>query len=599
MEDLDVEEVRVAGAGVPLPGERRELADDLGEVGELRSISAPRSPARRRTTSATTSSGARVADPVAAQLHEALAVRAARGRGGPRPRHARRAPPARRPSPTRERRPTREHVEGYRASGERRAWVRCSTGVIVARSSEAAAIRAAACPSAGHGQDRPVRSLPWPVPDTDLAADVAVFGTQGAPDEGEPAHQVGRRHVGPARSGGPGPAWRASLARAHGDLASAASLTGMSEQPTPQQVRRALARAERGAALDVAEADRPPRRHRRRPRPAHRRRREGPRRRAGRCGPSTAGGRHLLAQGLHPGHQALPRPLPLLHVRGVAGPADPGRARDVPLARRDPRDRPPGRGAGLPRGALHPRRPARGPLARGAGLARRAGLRLDARLRPGDGGAGARGDRPAPPPQPRRHVVGGAQPAQAGLPLDGDDARDHLAAALRDQGRGPLRLPRQGPRGPDAGARGRRPALDPVHHRAAGRHRRDARGAGRDDLRAAPGLAGLRRGPGGHRPELPGQARHRDAARRRPRPRRVPRHHRGHPDRARPQGPGPGAAQPGRPRGVPAAARRRRRRLGRGLPADPRPRQPRAALAVARAAARPHRAVRLRAAAPG
>src|SRR3954462_2867175 len=28
----------------------------------------------------------------------------------------------------------------------------------------------------------------------------------------------------------------------------------MTEQPTPQQVRRALARAERGAALDVAEA---------------------------------------------------------------------------------------------------------------------------------------------------------------------------------------------------------------------------------------------------------------------------------------------------------------------------------------------------------
>ncbi len=33
-----------------------------------------------------------------------------------------------------------------------------------------------------------------------------------------------------------------------------ASLSGMSEQPTPQQVRRALARVERGAALDVAEA---------------------------------------------------------------------------------------------------------------------------------------------------------------------------------------------------------------------------------------------------------------------------------------------------------------------------------------------------------
>ena len=47
---------------------------------------------------------------------------------------------------------------------------------------------------------------------------------------------------------------------------------------------------------------------------------------------------------------------------------------------------------------------------------------------------------------PGRHVVGGAEPAQAGLPVDGDDARDHLAPAVRDQGRGPLRLARQGPR---------------------------------------------------------------------------------------------------------------------------------------------------------
>ena len=41
---------------------------------------------------------------------------------------------------------------------------------------------------------------------------------------------------------------------------------------------------------------------------------------------------------------------------------------------------------------------------------------------------------------PGVHELGGAEPAQAGLPLDGDDARDHLAAAVRDQGRGPLRL---------------------------------------------------------------------------------------------------------------------------------------------------------------
>ena len=48
---------------------------------------------------------------------------------------------------------------------------------------------------------------------------------------------------------------------------------------------------------------------------------------------------------------------------------------------------------------------------------------------------------------------------------------------------------------------------------------------------------------------------------------------------ARPQGAGAGAAEPGRPRGVPGPARRRRRRLGRRLAADPRPREPRAALA--------------------
>ena len=45
--------------------------------------------------------------------------------------------------------------------------------------------------------------------------------------------------------------------------------------------------------------------------------------------------------------------------------------------------------------------------------------------------------------------------------------------------------PDKDPDGPAAGARGRRPAVDPVHHRPAGRHRRDAHRARRDDLRAA------------------------------------------------------------------------------------------------------------------
>ena len=51
------------------------------------------------------------------------------------------------------------------------------------------------------------------------------------------------------------------------------------------------------------------------------------------------------------------------------------------------------------------------------------------------------------------------------------------------------------------------------------------------------------RHPGGDRPELPGQAGHRDAARRRPRPRRVPRHDRRHPAAARPEAAGAGAAR--------------------------------------------------------
>ena len=263
----------------------------------------------------------------------------------------------------------------------------------------------------------------------------------------------------------------------------------MPDAPTPQQIRRALARAERGAALDLGEAtallaatgadlDR-----------LTAAAAQGARRRARR--PPGAPGVVTYSPKVFIPVTKLCRDR-CHYCTFVESPGQLRRAgpRDVPLPRRDPRHRPPGRRARLPRGAVHPRRPAGGPLARGPRVARRAGLRLHPGLRAGDGGAGAGGDRAAAPPQPRRDVVGGAQPAQAGLPLDGDDARDHLAPAVRDQGRGPLRLPRQGPRGPAPGARGRRPALDPVHHRPAGRHRRDADRAGRDDLRAAQGLTG-------------------------------------------------------------------------------------------------------------
>ena len=296
----------------------------------------------------------------------------------------------------------------------------------------------------------------------------------GAPPDRSPSGSPRRRRrlTGPRAGPGDSRAWRA------------ASLTHDERRSrTPQQVRRALARAERGAALDVARGHRAAGRERRGPRPALRRRRPGARRGAGRGRP--AGGGDLLAQGVHPGHPAVPRPVPLLHVRRVAGQA--ARAGQAPYLSPDEildiaRE---GADAGLPGGAVHPRRPARGPLARGAGLARRAGLRLHAGLRAGDGGPGAGGDRAAAAPQPRRDVVGGDEPAQAGLPLDGDDARDHLAAAVRGPGARPTtapptRTPRSGCgcwRTP-AGSRSRSP---PACWSASARPDR----AGRDDLRAA------------------------------------------------------------------------------------------------------------------
>ncbi len=313
----------------------------------------------------------------------------------------------------------------------------------------------------------------------------------------------------------------------------------MTSEPTPQQTRRALARVDRGAALDVDEAtvllaargaDLE------RLCAAAARIRD-----AGLVGADRAGGRHLLAQGVHPGHAAVPRPVPLLHLRG-----DPGQvARDgqapylspdeiLDIARK-------GAALGCTEAlfTLGDRPEDRWPEAE-------AWLRRSrATTRPGllarDGDPGARGDRAAAAPQPRRDVVGGDEPPQAGLPLDGDDARDHLAPALRGEGRGPLRLARQGSRRPRPRARGRRAPLGPVHDRPAHRDRREPRGARRVDLRAAPGRAPVRQHAGSHHPELPRQGGHRDAPRRRPRPRRVPRHHRRLPSRARPQGPAPGA----------------------------------------------------------
>ena len=246
-----------------------------------------------------------------------------------------------------------------------------------------------------------------------------------------------------------------------------------------------------------------------------------------------------------------------------------------------------GRRAGLPRGAVHARRPSRGPLARGPGLARRAGLRLHAGLRPRDGDPGARGDRPAAAPQPRRDVVGGAEPAQAGRPVDGDDARDHLPAPVRGPGARPTTAPRTrtprcgcGCSRTPAGSRCRSPPAcssasartlteraETIFALRATSRRFDAvQEVIVQNFRAKPDTA-MR-----HADDL-GLEEYRAAI-------AVTRLVLG------PEGAGAGAAEPRRPRGVPRAARGGRRRLRRRLAAHPRPRQPRAPLAVAGAAAR-------------
>ena len=184
-------------------------------------------------------------------------------------------------------------------------------------------------------------------------------------------------------------------------------------------------------------------------------------------------------------------------------------------------------------------------MGRGPAVARRARLRLDPGLRAGDGDPGARGDRAAAAPEPGRDELVGALAAQAGGPVDGHDAGDHVAAAVRDQGPGPLRQPGQGSGGPAAHAGRRGPAVHSVHHGPAGRHRRDADRARRDHP-CDPALAqGVRARSGSDRAELPGQGPHRDGVDARRGLRGFPGDGRGHPAGDGAQDAHPGAAEPG------------------------------------------------------
>ena len=212
-------------------------------------------------------------------------------------------------------------------------------------------------------------------------------------------------------------------------------------------------------------------------------------------------------------------------------------------------------------------------------MAGRAWLRLDTGLCARDGDPGAGRDRSAAAPQSGRDELVGAVAAQAGRPVDGHDARDHVAAPVRDQGSGSLRQPGQGSGGTAADIGRRWPVVHPVHDGPAGRHRGDASRACRDHPRNPALAQGIRARSGSDRAELPGQGPHCDGGGARRRIRGFPGDGGGHPIGDGAQDAHPGAAEPGVARRVPGVDRRGCGRLGRGVAADAGPREPGAAVA--------------------
>ncbi len=234
----------------------------------------------------------------------------------------------------------------------------------------------------------------------------------------------------------------------------------------------------------------------------------------------------------------MPGPLRVLHVRD--GPA-PG-AQPVPGTGRGARHRPRRRRNGLQGGPVHPGRQAGRPLAPGQGLAGRPRLRRHPVLRQGHGDPPAGGNRPAAAPEPRGAQLAGLPAPQAGRPVHGHDARDDREEAVHRKRRPAFRQPGQGPRGQAARAGGRGPVQRPVHHGHPHRHRRNPGRTRRVTLRHQEGGPRVRRHPGSHRAELPGQAGHQDAGRARRGTRRPGRHDRRGQAHPRLEGPHPGAA---------------------------------------------------------
>ncbi len=245
----------------------------------------------------------------------------------------------------------------------------------------------------------------------------------------------------------------------------------------------------------------------------------------------------------------------------------------------------------MPRGPVHPRRAPGRAVSGGPSVARRARILLHRRVPGSDVQARPGSDRP-PAPRQRRGALGGrARRAAAGGPLPGDDDR-----VGRPRPRLPPGLTGQDPGTPPRDPPCSGPSAHPVHDGSPRRDRREpcfAIGDAVGDRGVTPPV-GTR--AGGHRPELPPEAGHRDAVGSCLSARGAAGDDRPGPDTPTSRCERPGASQP--ERGARASPRCGTRRLGWHLSRDFGPREPRAAVARDRPPARGDGATGLRARSP-
>ena len=293
---------------------------------------------------------------------------------------------------------------------------------------------------------------------------------------------------------------------------------------------------------------------------------------------------HLLAEGLHPAHDAVPRPVRLLHLRPAAGPprrAVPhARRRCCALARAGARRR-------LPRGAVHPRRGA----PRSATPWRPSGWPSTATTSTVDYLVAMCQlvlDETGLLPHANAGALSADELARlrAVSPVAGDDDRDaprrpaaataahptRPPSAASPPSRPPASWPSPSPPASSSASARTGPTASPPSRPSPQSHRRHGhvQEVIVQNFLPKPGTGDARRAA------LPA--------------RRLPRGHRPRPPDPPARDPPPGPAEPLRRLRRPA--RRRHRRLGRRLPRHRRPREPRAAVARPRHPPRGHRGPR-------